>query len=224
MRHVANPPAPVSDPQQLSALRPLSAAESSHGGCSHPKKLLVRDPSTLTAISVSQTASQRVKYSHRLRATETHKAQQRFRWSASCWVGATGFEPVTSSVSETTGNRCASRRCCRSRRTVGLEVKCSHAVQLSALFTSLDSPRLCPVRLMRAASSKSYGLCLCRSMPYRWARKVQQVPVSWSPLGRSGTGGRGSRRSPRLHPDLRLRRTHLVGESSPWLGRWRGRT
>jgi hypothetical protein len=49
-------------------------------------------------------------------------------------VGATGFEPVTSSVSETTGNRCAEARFPRSRPTVGAEVKCSLGVQLRVLL------------------------------------------------------------------------------------------
>jgi hypothetical protein len=48
-------------------------------------------------------------------------------------VGATGFEPVTSSVSETTGNRCAPGRSPRSPSTVDGEVKCSLGVQLSGL-------------------------------------------------------------------------------------------
>ena len=39
---------------------------------------------------------------------------------------------------QTTGNRCANRRCRRSPRTVGAEVKWSPGVQLSALFARLE--------------------------------------------------------------------------------------
>src|SRR5215207_9163455 len=49
-------------------------------------------------------------------------------------VGATGFEPVTSSVSANTGNRCARRRSPRSPATVDPEGKRSVDVQGNALF------------------------------------------------------------------------------------------
>ena len=53
-------------------------------------------------------------------------------WDDVWW--ATGFEPVTSSVSANPGNRCATRHSCRSRPTVDAEGKRSLAVQINALL------------------------------------------------------------------------------------------
>ena len=50
-------------------------------------------------------------------------------------VGAGGVEPsVLFRVSKPPENRCADDRFCRSRPTVGAEVKCSPGVQLSVLL------------------------------------------------------------------------------------------
>ena len=60
-----------------------------------------------------------------------------------CLVGATGFEPVTSSVSANTGNRCAKRHSPRSAPTVDAEGKRSVDVQGNALFRHLAFCRCC---------------------------------------------------------------------------------
>ena len=54
-------------------------------------------------------------------------------------VGATGFEPPSSSVSASTGNRCARRRYARSLPTVSAEGKRSVDVQGNALFHNSNS-------------------------------------------------------------------------------------
>jgi hypothetical protein len=66
------------------------------------------------------------------------------------WVGATGFEPVTPSVSESGGNRCARSRSPRSPSTVEAVGKRSLDVQGNALFRPFDAavaprtPRVAP--------------------------------------------------------------------------------
>jgi len=63
-------------------------------------------------------------------------------------VGATGFEPVTPSVSANTANRCARSRSPRSPPTVDVEGKRSLGVQGNALFQHLRrrSPAITPRR------------------------------------------------------------------------------
>ena len=94
-----DPRAPVGDRVQLSALWPLSAAEHSSEECSQPKKVLAREPTTVTAIPTPETTSQTVyMLSWPLRPCEG-TGPSAFPLVRVLLVGATGFEPVTPSVS-----------------------------------------------------------------------------------------------------------------------------
>jgi hypothetical protein len=90
IRHVANFPC-QSVMEQLSALRPLSAAERSPGDRIEPKKVLVREPIIITATPTPLTASQTVKCSLPSAAERSRKARQRLRWSEACWWARQGL-------------------------------------------------------------------------------------------------------------------------------------
>jgi hypothetical protein len=64
------------------------------------------------------------------------------------------------------GNRCAEDRFCRSRPTVGAEVKCSHSVQLSALPTRAD---FLPQRPSSSFPARAWHLPVIRQ---RWSQDV----------------------------------------------------
>jgi hypothetical protein len=71
-------------------------------------------------------------------------------------VGATGFEPVTSSVSANTGNRCARGRFPRSASTVEAEGKRSLEVKGNALFRHSTLPLLHARRSSSSAHESSF--------------------------------------------------------------------
>jgi hypothetical protein len=87
-------------------------------------------------------------------------------------VGATGFEPVTPSVSANPGNRCATRRSPRSAPTVDVRGKRSLDVKANALFRHSTQPLL-HVLLTSGAHESLYEAIhrLDRSLPRSGHRK-----------------------------------------------------
>jgi hypothetical protein len=94
---------------QLSALRPLSAVRSPRGKGSPLDKVLVIEPITITEIATLQTSSQTVKCSLGLCGHAEGMGPATFPLVRALLVGATGFEPVTSSVSGGSGQFAAPR-------------------------------------------------------------------------------------------------------------------
>jgi hypothetical protein len=106
-------------------------------------------------------------------------------------VGATGFEPVTPSVSANRGNRCATRHSPRSPRAVDAEVKCSLDVQLRTLVLTLVLAALCAGRgrrtrlktFHRHRRSTDWQRCRLGAAVWRCRRCCSRRPVAFPSTG-----------------------------------------
>jgi hypothetical protein len=116
-------------------------------------------------------------------------------------VGATGFEPVTSSVSANTGNRCARRRSPRSAPTVDAEGKRSVDVQGNALFGHSTLPLL----------------HVCCSPPALTRHCRRPSTASTVPTASPATGRMPPRSMAPRHP---LQRRRRGDPSGPGQGTW----
>ena len=72
-----------------------------------------------------------------------HEANQRSCWSEAIWWAWEDLNLRLHPYQQNAGNRCADGRFRTSRATVGVEVKCSNSLQLSALPTRPEPCRHC---------------------------------------------------------------------------------
>jgi hypothetical protein len=97
------------------------------------------------------------------------EADQRKRWPDPVWWTRQGLHLRPLPCQQTTGNRCANRRSCRSRPTAGVEVRRPLSVQLAFSSCASIPPLMCAsLRLLNACRS----LYIVRISPY-WLDRVR---------------------------------------------------